>query len=170
MGFYNMAEGEAPYIRRLAQDYAMSDNHHQSVMGGATANFQALVTGHAIAYRRDGAYSMPPANQIANPDPRPGTNNWHIRPGFSGASYTNCADARQPGVRAIRDYLAQLPYRAFNDGNCSTAAYYLVGDIGPGYRPNGTSIALSPQVFAAPPQAEPTIAEALAAKAVPWKW
>jgi phospholipase C len=75
MGFYNMAAGDAPYLRALAQRYALSDNHHQPVMGGSGANFQALATGHAIAYWRDGALARPPQNQIENPDPAPGSNN-----------------------------------------------------------------------------------------------
>ena len=34
MGFYNMAQGDAPIMRDLAQDYAISDNYHQAVQGG----------------------------------------------------------------------------------------------------------------------------------------
>jgi phospholipase C len=64
MGFYNMAAGDAPYFRELADHYAVSDNHHQPVMGGTGANFQALATGHAIAYMRNGLPATPPANQI----------------------------------------------------------------------------------------------------------
>jgi phospholipase C len=38
MGFYNMLNGDAPYFKELADSYAMSDNFHQSVMGGTGAN------------------------------------------------------------------------------------------------------------------------------------
>jgi len=31
MGFYNMAQGDAPIMRDLAQNYAISDNYHQAV-------------------------------------------------------------------------------------------------------------------------------------------
>jgi phospholipase C len=123
MGFYNMAAGDAPYFRQLADNYALSDNHHQPVMGGTGANFQALATGHTIAYRQDGALAQPPQNQIENPNPRPGTNNWYTHSGYSSGSYTNCADQNEPGVKAIRAYLANLPYRAFKDGNCEPGAY-----------------------------------------------
>ncbi|MDE2093011.1 MAG: phosphoesterase, partial [Burkholderiales bacterium] len=34
MGFYNMSSGDAPKFKALAQRYALSDNYHQSVMGG----------------------------------------------------------------------------------------------------------------------------------------
>jgi acid phosphatase len=170
MGFYSMATGDASYFRELADTYALSDNHHQAVMGGTGANFQALATGHAIAYWKDGALAVPPPNQIENPDPRPGTNNWYTESGYSGGSYTNCSDANQPAIGAIRDYLAGLPYQTFNAGNCEPGAYYIVNNYNAGYLPDGTPAPLGPHVFRVPPQAEPTIAEALAAKGVSWKW
>src|SRR5256886_400433 len=39
MGFYSMSHGDAPYFRELAQNFAIADNYHQSVMGGTGANF-----------------------------------------------------------------------------------------------------------------------------------
>src|ERR1700719_1497724 len=33
MGFYNMRADDAPYLKYLADHYAMSDNYHQAVMG-----------------------------------------------------------------------------------------------------------------------------------------
>ena len=38
MGFYNVQQGDAPYMKWLADHYNMSDNMHQSVMGGTGAN------------------------------------------------------------------------------------------------------------------------------------
>jgi len=58
-------------------------------------------------FRRQPATPRP--NQIANPDPMPGTNNWYTQDGYAGGSYVNCADASQPGVKAIGDYLSSLP-------------------------------------------------------------
>ena len=170
MGFYNMAAGDAPYFRELAENYALSDNHHQPVMGGTGANFQALATGHAIAYWEEGALAKPPANQIENPNPRPGTNNWYTQSGYSSGSYTKCADANEPGIAAIHRYLATLPYQSFNNGNCEPGAYYLVNNYNAGFLPTGESAPLGPQVFRIPPQAQPTIAEALSRKGVSWKW
>jgi phospholipase C len=170
MGFYNMAAGDAPYFRQLADNYALSDNHHQPVMGGTGANFQALATGHAIAYWRDGFLAHPPANQIENPNPRPGTNNWYTQSGYSSGSYTNCSDANAPGSKSIRTYLAALPYRPLNDGNCEPGAYYLVNNYGAGFLANGEPAPLGPQIFRVPPQSQPTIAEALSAKGISWKW
>jgi acid phosphatase len=170
MGFYNMAAGDAPYLRQLADSYALSDNHHQPVMGGTGANFQALATGHAIAYSRDGALAAPPPNQIENPNPRPGTNNWYIQSGYSSGSYTNCSDANAPGSRSIRAYLTALPYRPFNDGNCEPGAYYLVNNYRAGFQANGEPAPLGPEIFRVPPQSQPTIAEALSVKGISWKW
>jgi phospholipase C len=170
MGFYNMAAGDAPYFRLLADRYALSDNHHQSVMGGTGANFQALATGHAIAYSENGAPRQPPQNQIENPDPRPGTNNWYTQSGYTSGSYTKCSDPNEPGVKAIRAYLASLPYPAFNDGNCEPGAYYLVNNYSAGFTATGEPAPLGPEIFRVPPQARPTIAEALSAKGVGWKW
>jgi phospholipase C len=170
MGFYNMAAGDAPYFRQLADTYALSDNHHQPVMGGTGANFQALATGHAIAYWRDGFLAQPPPGQIENPNPRPGTNNWYTQSGYSSGSYTNCSDANAPGSKSIRAYLAALPYRSFNDGNCEPGAYYLVNNYRAGFLANGEPGPLGPEIFRVPPQSQPTIAEALSAKGVSWKW
>ena len=170
MGFYNMAAGDAPYFRELADNYALSDNHHQPVMGGTGANFQALATGHAIAYWEEGALAKPPQNQIENPNPRPGTNNWYTQSGYSSGSYTKCSDAREPGIVAIHSYLAALPYPSFNDGNCEPGAYYLVNNYNAGFLPTGEPASLGPQVLRIPPQAQPTIAEALSRKGVSWKW
>jgi phospholipase C len=170
MGFYNMAAGDAPYLRELADTYALSDNHHQPVMGGTGANFQALATGHAIAYSREGALATPPPNQIENPNPRPGTNNWYTQSGYSSGSYTKCSDRSEPGVAAIRRYLATLPYPSFNDGNCEPDAYYLVNNYGAGFSSAGEPAPLGPEVYRIPPQAQPTIAEALTRNGVSWKW
>jgi phospholipase C len=170
MGFYNMSAGDAPGLRRLAESFAISDNHHQPVMGGTGANFIALSTGHAAPYLGDGRLAVPPPSQIENPDPRPGSNNWYTQSGYTSGSYVGCADPAQPGVKAIRDYLQRLPYRSFNDGNCAEGAYYLVNNYAPGYTSDGARQTLGPTAYVLPPQTAPTIADALAAKGVAWRW
>ncbi|HEV3177786.1 MAG TPA: alkaline phosphatase family protein, partial [Stellaceae bacterium] len=170
MGFYNMAKGDAPYFRVLARSYALADNYHEPVMGGTGANYIALSTGDAAPYLIDGKPATPPGNQIENPDPRAGTNNWYAQSGYKSGSYVACADAGQPGVKAIRDYLASLPYKTFNDGNCELGAYYLVNNYGTGFTAAGERKPLGPDQYTLPPQVAPTIGEALAAKGVSWKW
>jgi phospholipase C len=170
MGFYSMSHGDAPYFRELAQTFAIADNYHQSVMGGTGANFIALSTGHAAVYLSGGQPAIPPSSQIENPDPRRGTNNWYTHSGYRSGSYVACADATQPGVKAIRDYLAALPYRVFNDGNCARGSYYLVNNYGTGYAFDGTPKELGSAKFVVPPQLAPNIATALAKADVSWKW
>jgi phospholipase C len=176
MGFYNMSAGDAPGLRRLAESFAISDNHHQPVMGGTGANFIALSTGHAGSYQVDGQRGVPPANQIENPDPRPGANNWYTQSGYTSGSYVNCSDPSQPGVKAIRDYIASLPYQVFNAfkhfdaANCAEGTYYLVNNYAPGYSPTGEKQPLGPTSYTLPPQTASTIADALSAKGITWRW
>ena len=170
MGFYNMSTGDAPLFRQLADKYAISDNYHQAIMGGTGANFFALATGDVAFYNTNGTPTPPPANQIENPNPQPMTNNFYTQDGYRGGSYIKCADATQPGIGAIQDYLASLPNKPFRNGNCEKDTYYLVNNYSPGYTPTGQVKPLGPQIFTVPPQTVPSIAEALSAKGVSWKW
>jgi hypothetical protein len=87
MGFYNMQQGDAPYTKELADNYAMSDNYHQPVMGGTGANSIMLGFGDAIWFSdENGNPLVPPHNavtftggpvdEIENPNHVSGTNNW----------------------------------------------------------------------------------------------
>src|ERR1700751_905684 len=65
MGFYNVLQGDAPYFKYLADHYAMSDNFHQSVMGGTGANHIMLGTGDAIWFSDGQGHPVkPPHNQV----------------------------------------------------------------------------------------------------------
>src|SRR5438477_11601895 len=112
MGFYNMNPftdaagaarcGDEPVFKALADAYASSDNYHQAVMGGTGANFQAIVSGDAAFFTDpvalDGSAAVPFANQIENPDPVAGTNNYYTQDGYGGGSHVNCSDPNGPGV------------------------------------------------------------------------
>ena len=76
MGFTNVQNGDMPFFKMLADNYTMSDNMHQSVMGGTGANHSLVGFGDAVAWT-DGMGNPvpPPASLIANPNPRAGTNN-----------------------------------------------------------------------------------------------
>jgi phospholipase C len=63
-----------------------------------------------------------------------------------------------------------LQYRAFNNGNCEPGAYYLVNNYSAGFSATGEPASLGPNIFRVPPQAQPTIAEALSAAGISWKW
>jgi len=93
MGFFNMSQGDAPLFNQLAKNYALSDNFHQSIMGGTGANFFAIATADVAVYNNAGVLATPPANQIENPNPQAGTENFYIKDGYAGGSYVNCSDA-----------------------------------------------------------------------------
>ena len=166
MGFFNMATGDAAYFRELADRYALSDNYHQSIMGGTGANFLALATGDVAVYRQRGRLATPPARQIADPSPAPGTTNFYRNDGYDGGTWVECADAAAPGVAAIRAYLARLG----RDANCAEGTYYLVNNYAPPFLPDGSPVALGPDRAVYPPQVVPDIGSALAASRVSWGW
>jgi phospholipase C len=160
MGFYNVQQGDFPYFKSLADTYAISDNFHQSVSGGTGANHIMLGTGDAIWFSDGkGNAKKPPHNQVVakgsknqgtvdeieDPNPLKGTNNWYTEdgygggsfgsPSFGGGSYTACADSTQPGVDAIVSYLTALRVKP----NCETGHYYLLNNYNPGYFGDGTN-------------------------------
>lgn len=166
MGFYNMAQGDAATFKSLADQYTISDNFHQSIMGGTGANHIALGTGLALYYSDgQGNIATPPANEIENPNSQAGTNNWWVQDGYSGGSYTECSDASQPGVGAVRSYLAALPKAV--DPKCAPGAYYLVNNYNPGYFGDGT---VNTSTFTVPPSTVPTIADVLNKHSISWAY
>ena len=198
MGFYNMSAGDAPYLKYLADHYAMSDNFHQAVMGGTGANHVMLGSGDAIWFSDGkGNPTEPPHNQlvaagspnagvvdeIENPNPQPGTNNWYTQDGYGsgsygspsagGGTYTNCSDTNQPGVAPITTYLSSLS-RPINP-NCEANHYYLLNNYNPGYYGNGANAYAdignpNETVFTIPPSPLRNIGDALNAKHVSWAY
>jgi phospholipase C len=170
MAFYNMQNGDVPILKSLADQFSMSDNFHQSVMGGTGANHVMLGTGDAIFWSDgNGNATMPPANVIANPNPLPGSNNQYtVDIGFNG-DFTECEDSTQPGVDAVRDYLATLPYDP--KPNCKANQFYMINNLNPGFLPDGTvdtaGIAKGGSV---PPTNVRTIGEALNEKGITWAY
>jgi phospholipase C len=198
MGFYNMLQGDAPYLKYLADHYAMSDNFHQSVMGGTGANHVMLGAGDAIWFSDgNGNPTEPPHNQlvaagspnagvvdeIENPNPQPGTNNWYTEDGYGngsfgspssgGGTYTNCADTTQPGVAPITSFLSSLR-RPINP-NCDPNHFYLLNNYNPGYYGSGKSAYaditnLNETVFTIPPSPLRNVGDALNEKHVSWAY
>jgi phospholipase C len=84
----------------------------------------------------------------------------------NGGSYSNCADANQPGVKPILDYLAALPEKP--NPNCDPGHYYLLNNYNPGYLQDGTVDTTTP--FAIPPTSQPSIGDVLLASAVSFAW
>ena len=167
-GYYNMASGDAPILRDLAQHYAISDNYHQAVQGGTGANHIVLGTGFAASYQdASGNAAKPPASQIENPNPKPGTNNNYSQDGYSGGSYSKCADHRQPGVGPVFSYLDALPYKVMH--NCQPGRYYILNNYNAGYNIDGT---VNTSTFTVPPQKTDyvTIGNELSAHNITWGW
>ena len=178
MGFFNMnpyidAEGvaqpgDAPVFKSLADTYAISDNYHQAVMGGTGANFQAVVAADAAFFTNpDGSAGVPYENQIENPNAWKGTDNYYRQDGYSGGSYVNCADPRQPGVKGVLDAM-----RAAGNTrtNCEDGHYYLVNNYNMYWNQDGSTNTLGSDKFVLPPQGNPTIADVLTKNGVSWKY
>jgi phospholipase C len=168
MGFYNMANGDEPILKDLALRYTISDNYHQAVQGGTGANHIALGTGFAASYQNSsGKAAAPPANEIENPNPKPGTNNNYSQDGYVGGSYSECANATAPGVSAVDKYLATLPYKPM--ANCQPGRYYILNNYSAGYNVDGT---VNTAPFTVPPQKTGyvTIGNELSAHHISWGW
>jgi phospholipase C len=167
MGFYNVQQGDMPYFKLLADQYAIADNYHQPVMGGTGANSIALGFGDALWYSDGkGNPATPPADQIENPDPQPGTNNFYTQDGYSGGSYSACADPSQPGVGPIVSYLQSLPWHP--GANCDPGHYYLLNNYNPGYFGNGQVDTTDP--FTIPPSPVRSIGDVLLEHKVSWAY
>ena len=117
----------------------MSDNFHQAVEGGTGANHVMLGTGDAIWYqRRHGPRRWRPAvaTRSRTPIRSAGTNNWYTQDGYSGGTYSDCADPtparRRPVVDVPRDR------RRASSPNCDAGHYYLLNNYKPGYFGDGT--------------------------------
>jgi phospholipase C len=197
MGFYNVQNGDVPYFKQLADTYAMSDNFHQSVNGGTGANH--IMFGHAdMIWFSDGNGNpvVPPHNvtvdpgtanagvvdEVENPNPASGTNNWYSEDGYGGGSYgsasygggsyTNCSDTTQPGVAEIRNYLKALPTPI--NPRCEKDRYYLLNNYNPGYFGNGNNAFTDTNpdntVFTIPPSSVKSIGDSLIAANISWKY
>jgi phospholipase C len=184
MGFYNIQQGDRPYFKTLADTYSMSDNYHQPVSGGTGANHIMLGTGDAIWFSDgNGSPLTPPHNmkvavgspnagtvdEVENPNPLAGTNNWYTEDGYGGGSYgsasygggsyTNCGDTTQPGVKTITDYLKANKVKS----NCQAGGYYyLLNNYNPGYYGDGTNAYADIKnplntVFTVPPSAPSSV-------------
>jgi phospholipase C len=168
MGFYNMAQGDAPYFKQLADEYTIGDNFHQSVMGGTGANHIMFGFADSIWFSDGKGNALtPPVNQVENPNPQPSTNNFYDQDGYGGGSYVNCGDISQPGVPAVTNYLQSLKRPV--PPNCDKGHYYLVNNYNPGYNGDGTLDSLYTP-FTIPPSSVKSIGDSLIAKNIPFKY
>jgi phospholipase C len=168
MEFYNVLKGDAPYLKQLADQYTLSDNFHQSVMGGTMANHIEFGYADSIWFSDGKGNALaPPVAQIENPNPQPGTNNWYDADGYSGGSYSACADISQPGVPAVVNYLQSLP-RPVNP-NCEVGHYYILNNYNPAFNGDGSS-SLGQSPLTVPGSTVRHIGDALSEKKISWKY
>jgi phospholipase C len=167
MGFYNMQKGDGPLFKRLADEYTMSDNFHQSVMGGTGVQHTMLGTADSIFWEQVGSFpAEPPASQVANPDPKSATNDAYV----NDRRWTKCGDQTQPGIKPITDYLASLPWRPdLTASNCEASRFYMINNTRPGFLSNGqiNTDAINAGT-AVPPSSLRTIGDALNEKNISW--
>lgn len=167
MAFYNVAEGDMPYFKSLADEYTIDDNYHQPGWGGTGLDHILGFFGDALWYSDGkGNATTPPTDQIENPNPQSGTNNWYTQDGYSGGSYSECADTSQPGVASVAAYLQALPKPVAM--NCEAGHYYLLNNYNPGYFGDGTVD--TKDTYTIPPVPTPSIGNVLLAGAVSFRW
>jgi phospholipase C len=167
MGFYNVQQGDAPLFKRLADEFTISDNFHQPVMGGTAVQHTMIGTADALPWEHVGSFpAQPPAKQVANPNPQSATNDAFVR----DARWTECGDQTQPGIRPIVDYLKSLPWRPdLTPTNCAPNTFYMINNTRPGFLSNGQlNTAAINAGTAVPPSSLRTIGDALNEKNIRW--
>ena len=167
MGFYNVQHGDAPLFKRLADEFTISDNYHQPVMGGTAVQHTMLGTADAQPWFQAGSFpAQPPAKVVANPNPKSATN-----AGFTvDGRWTECGDQTQPGIKPIVDYLKSLPSRPdLSATNCAPNTFYMINNTRPGFLSNGQlNTAAINAGTAVPPSSLRTIGDALNEKNISW--
>lgn len=176
----------------------MSDNFHQSVMGGTGANHIMLGTGDAMFFSDGKGNPLTPphkqlvaagtpnagvVDEIENPNPQPKTNNFYTQDGYGGGSfgspsygggtYSDCSNSTAPGVESVLTHLSTLPYLV--NPRCAPGHYYLLNNYNPGYYGNGSDAYAdigNPKetVFTIPPSNVRTIGDELNENNISWKY
>jgi phospholipase C len=199
MGFYNMQNGDAPYTKQLADHFAMSDNYHQPAMGGTGLDSIMLFFGDALWFQDQLGNTVPPnpndanggmtafggpVDEIENPNPVAGTNNWWTQDGYGGhgdygqstgvyggGSYSDCSDPLQPGVGPILSYLSSLNPPI--NPNCEPGHYYLLNNYNPGYFGDGSNAYEDTNPnntpFTIPPTSQRSIGDVMLENNISWK-
>ena len=160
MGFYDAEQEEASLLKGWADQFTLSDNFHQSFLGGTGANHFMLGTGDAAFWSDGNGNAITPPSNIANPNPKSGTVNQYT----ADNNFSNCSDVFQPGVGPIISYIESLPYAA--EPKCAPNHYYMLNNTNPGFLPNG---ALS-GAGNLPPSPVRTIGDALIEKNISWAY
>jgi phospholipase C len=161
MEFFNVQNGDAPLFKSLADDFTMSDNYHQPVLGGTGPDSQPLGFADQVFFSDgNGNPATPAAKNIYNPDPQPGTLNLYTH----RAQWFNCSDQTAPGIAAITNYLKALPYTV--QTKCGPGQYWQAVNVNPAFTPKGTV-----QTGLVVPQTmQKSIGDVLTASNISWKY
>jgi phospholipase C len=162
MAFYNMNIGDAPIFKSLADQYTLSDNFHQAIMGGSVTGAFGFAYADNPFFSDANGNPAVPSGSITNPNPINGTVNTYI----SNGTWVNCSDQTQPGVTPITSYLTSLPYKP--NANCQANAFYPVRDADLPYNDNGTLATVDSTTL--PPVMQRHIGDELTAKNISWAW
>ena len=162
MAFFNTNSGDAPIFKALADQYTISDNFHQSIMGGSVTGALGIAFGDNAFLSDGNGNPVVPSGSIMNPDPIAGTINTYQ----SNGTWVKCSDPTQPGVAEIQTYLASLRY--YVAPNCAPNAYYATRDADPPYNADGSLAAVKSTTLA--PLTQRHIGDELSARNIPWAW
>jgi phospholipase C len=162
MAFFNMQKGDVPYLKSLADQFTMSDNYHQPVLGGTGPDSVPLGFADQVFFGDgSGNAATPPANTIYNPDPISGTLNQYT----ARNQWFDCSNPQvQSGIQPILDYLGKLPYAV--DPKCDQGHFYNAVNINPAWTPQGTPSGAG----SIPAVTMTSIGDLLSAKNIPWKY
>jgi phospholipase C len=161
MEFFNMQNGDAPFFKYLADNYTMSDNYHQPVLGGTGPDSQPLGFADQVFFSDGmGHPATPAATNIYNPDPVAGTLNLYTH----RAQWFDCSDPTNPGIGAITSYLEALPYKVAT--KCEKGAYWQAVNVNPAFTPKG----VVQTGLVVPPTMQRSIGDVLSAHNIPWKY
>jgi phospholipase C len=169
LAFLNVQQGDVPYFKQLADEYTISDNMHQAVVGGTGANHVMLGTGDVYLFT-DGqghpqaaptaipaaAAGLPAAlgtvSLVANPNPVIGAQTLaslqaaHAAPIVDPNLYTNDIGASLGEYVNCSDATEPgvqpiLTYLAefAVKPNCAPGTFYAVNNFFPGFHPNGVA-------------------------------
>ncbi|MGO9486702.1 MAG: alkaline phosphatase family protein [Rhodomicrobium sp.] len=164
MAFYNVLQGDAPYLKALADEYTMSDNYHQAQMGGTMVEHFYIAFADNLYYSDGKGNAIPPSDfAMANPNPKSLADSHFSSDHCSW--FTNCSDASEPGVAPILSYLASLPYKPAS--KCEAGHYYVLNNMTPGYKADGSP---DKGEKALPPTTVRSIGDALSEKGISFRY